>query len=83
MLRMLSSKFVYSLLSLCLLQPGLKLLKSPKSMRDLVLLRLFHLRIPMAVRNQVQRNFWTGAYVLPSTSNIGSQPVDNEWVKMG
>jgi hypothetical protein len=48
-------------------------------MRDLILLDLVHLRIPMAVRYQVQRNCWFGTYVTPLTSNIGSQPGGSKW----
>jgi hypothetical protein len=57
-------------------QPLLELLQSLETMRDLVLLGLIHLGVPVAASQPlpISKGVVCMAYVLPSYSNIGSQP---------
>jgi hypothetical protein len=55
------------------LEPSLQLFQCLEAMRDLVLLNLVHLSIPVIV-SIVAIESWGMAYVWPSYSKIGSQP---------
>jgi hypothetical protein len=86
MRRMLSNEVVYSNIGLrfLLLQPDLQFFKCAETVRDLVLLVLSHFRISVESAGHGLERKSFESYVLPSYSNIGSQPMNvSSWREKG